>query len=302
MGSRKENEGWVVGYRGDSRLKMKQLNKKRWLVTKEGRVVRDKESMFCKLSRDFLGRKIFFFFSEKNGRKLESELVRSLRKKLEEEWNWSREATERKRKSFSREGSSKTSNFLLEEGLPGLTNIAPFFFLFHFHKLFIYLWASTCCFSMDRKSPLFVLVEFILPCAYSVFGVLFPFFVQDWCMSLFLKLDIWNPCLFSLLISLVLSLWASPVMGLRIIMCFMFLCLLNPHHSTTLLAHPSNPPSTYFHHFPMCMRSKMHGHPHLIILLTDIPVTTLLSLYIHISTCHPPLQAPHPHHTHFHWP
>uniref|UniRef100_F6H1V0 Uncharacterized protein n=1 Tax=Vitis vinifera TaxID=29760 RepID=F6H1V0_VITVI len=56
-------------------------------------------------------------------------------------------------------------------------------------------------------------------------------------------------------------------------------CLLNPHHSTTLLARPSNPLSTYFHHFPMCMRSKMHGHPHLIILLTDIPITTIFSLY-----------------------
>ena len=71
-------------------------------------------------------------------------------------------------------------------------------------------------------------------------------------------------------------------MGLCIITCFMFLCLLNPHHSTTLLAHPSNPPSTCFHHFPMCMRSKMHGHPHLIILLTDIPITTIFSLY---TTC-----------------
>ena len=105
--------------------------------------------------------------------------MRNLRKKLEKEGNWSKKATEQKMRSFLGEESSKTSNFLLEEGLPGLTNIAPFFFLFHFHKLFIYLWASTCCFSMDRKSPLFVLVEFILPCAYSVFGVLFPFFVQD---------------------------------------------------------------------------------------------------------------------------
>ena len=113
-------------------------------------------------------------------------------------------------------------------------------------------------------------------------------------MSLFLKLDIWDPCLFSLLILLILSSWASPIMGLCIITCFMFLCLLNPHHSTTLLAHPSNPPSTCFHHFPMCMRSKMHGHPHLIILLTDIPVTTLFSLYIHISTRH----LHYKHHTH----
>ena len=78
--------------------------------------------------------------------------------------------------------SLKTSDFLLDEGFPGLTNIASYFLTLtqlYSHSQLSF-WASIFRFGMDRKSHLFVLVEFILPCACSIFlGFLYLSPVQD---------------------------------------------------------------------------------------------------------------------------
>ena len=110
--------------------------------------------------------------------------MRSLRKKLKEEGSWSRQTIERKMRSFSGEGSSKKSNFLLKEGLPGLTNIAPcfltstglFIFIFNFffffgHQLAVSVWVGgAICLSWSnlffRVHALFL--GFLCPSLYKI--------------------------------------------------------------------------------------------------------------------------------------